>query len=311
VSEPPGPLASGLSERIRQHLSVLSPSERRVARALLAGPPTIGLESSVRLARHAGVSGPTVSRFIAQLGFANYGAFQRALHDEITARVMSPVEVYREHNASRRQVAAARLRLGQPGHLGPGDLLSSSGATLAESVTATLRDLDPGEFARATSLLADESRHALAVGGWFSHVLADHLAGVLRQIRPRIRSVPPIPSERTAALADLRKKDTVVIFDFRRYERDTLEFARAARAASARIVLLTDPWLSPVAEIAEAVLPAQVSGPAPFESLTPTLAIVETLITAVTETLGEDGARRLERFGRMAEPWVRHRPGEA
>jgi DNA-binding MurR/RpiR family transcriptional regulator len=329
VSEPSSPSASGLSEQIRQRLSGLSPSERRVARALLAGPPTIGLESSVRLARHAGVSGPTVSRFIAQLGFANYGAFQRALHEEIAARVMSPVEVYRSHSASRKNSAGRKNGAGRKNSAsrkdsagpkngagfgngaGPGDdLLASSGVTLAEAVTTTLRDLNPDEFRRATSLLADENRQTVTIGGWFSHVLADHLAAVLRQIRPRVRAIPPVPSERAAAVADLGKRDAVVIFDFRRYERDSLEFARAARAASARIVLLTDPWLSPVAEIADAVLPAQVSGPAPFESLTPTLAIVETLITAVTESLGEDGARRLERFGRLAEPWVRHRTSD-
>jgi DNA-binding MurR/RpiR family transcriptional regulator len=301
VSEPGEP-ASGLSEQIRLRLPELSPSERRVARALLAGPPTIGLESSVRLARHAGVSAPTVSRFIAQLGFANYGAFQRALHEELDARVMSPVEVYRQHELARR----AR----PPGTAGPGsdtELLTASGTTLAQAVTASLRDLNPGEFRRATMLLADTSRQAIAVGGWFSHVLAEHLAAVLRQLRPRVRAIPPAASERVAAVADLGKRDVVVIFDFRRYETDTLEFARAVRAVSARIVLLTDPWLSPVAEIADAVLPAQVTGPAPFESLTPTLAIVETLMTAVTATLGENGARRLEQFGSMAEPWMRHR----
>ncbi|HZC41150.1 MAG TPA: MurR/RpiR family transcriptional regulator, partial [Streptosporangiaceae bacterium] len=68
--------ASSVSEQIRQRLGELSPSERRVARALLAGPPTIGLESSARLAAHAGVSTPTVSRFISQLGFGSYAAFQ-------------------------------------------------------------------------------------------------------------------------------------------------------------------------------------------------------------------------------------------
>src|SRR5580698_7323381 len=81
-----------IAEKIRQRLGELSPSERRVARTLLTGPPTIGLESSVRLARFAGVSGPTVSRFIAELGFAGYAAFQRALHEEIAARMMSPAE---------------------------------------------------------------------------------------------------------------------------------------------------------------------------------------------------------------------------
>ena len=64
--------APSVSEQIRQRLGELSPSERRVARTLLAGPPTIGLESSARLAQHAGVSGPTVSRFIAELGFGSY-----------------------------------------------------------------------------------------------------------------------------------------------------------------------------------------------------------------------------------------------
>jgi DNA-binding MurR/RpiR family transcriptional regulator len=68
----------GVSERIRQRLGTLSPSERRLARALLSGPPTIGLESSVRLAQHAGVSGPTVSRFVTnQLGFGSYADFQQ------------------------------------------------------------------------------------------------------------------------------------------------------------------------------------------------------------------------------------------
>jgi DNA-binding MurR/RpiR family transcriptional regulator len=294
VSDGLWPAEVGLSAQIRQHLGGLSPSERRVARALLSGPPTIGLESSVRLARHAGVSGPTVSRFIARLGFANYGEFQHALRDEIAARVMSPVEVYRRHKVTHAS----------------GDLLSASGATMGEAVATSVRELSPEDFNRATSLLADHGGQVLTAGGCFSYLIAGYLAAILRQIRPQVRAVLPVASERAAAVADLRKKDVVVVFDFRRYERDTLELARAARAASARIVLLTDPWLSPVAEIADAVLPAQVTGPSPFESLTPTLAVVETLITAVADALGEQGRRRLERYGGMAELWAKHWPAE-
>jgi DNA-binding MurR/RpiR family transcriptional regulator len=294
VSDGLWPAEAGLSAQIRRHLGGLSPSERRVARALLSGPPTIGLESSVRLARYAGVSGPTVSRFIARLGFASYGEFQHALRDEIAARVMSPVEVYRNHKITHA----------------PGDLLNASGTAMGEAVATSVRELSPEDFTRATSLLADHGRHVLTAGGRFSYLLAGYLAAILRQIRPRVRAVPPVASERAAAIADLGKKDVVVVFDFRRYERDTLELARAARAASARIVLLTDPWLSPVAEIADAVLPAQVTGPSPFESLTPTLAVAETLVTAVADALGGNGRRRLERYGGMAELWAEHWPAE-
>jgi hypothetical protein len=63
--------------------------------------------------------------------------------------------------------------------------------------------------------------------------------------------------------------------------------------------------LSPIADLADAVLPAQVDGPSPFESLTPTVALVETLATDVAHRLGAAGDRRLDRFGSLADQWVR------
>lgn len=289
----------GISERIRQHLTDLSPAERRVARVLLVGPPTIGLETSARLAADAGVSGPTVSRFVARLGFDNYADFQRTLHEDIAERMMSPVEVYRQHQSDDGDAAE-----------GSG-LLQMNGAALAEAVSASVRRLNTSDFCRATALLADRRRQVLIVGGWFSHFIAGYMAAVLREIRPRVRTAPPIPSERAAAISDVAKGDVAAIFDFRRYERDTLDLARALRAAGARIVLFTDPWLSPIAEIADAVLPAEIVGPSPVESLTPTLAVVETLVTAVADTLGADGHRHFEKFGAIADSWMRPWPSES
>ena len=236
-----------------------------------------------------------MSRFIAELGFGSYAEFQRALHEEITARMMSPVEVYRRHQAGQR----------------PDDVLTAGAQTLGEAVTASVAGLDPEEFRRAVSLLADGARQVLVTGGWFSQLLAGYLASVLRELRPGVRLVGSSPTERAGAIADIVKRDTVAAFDFRRYERDTLEIARAARAVGARVLLFTDPWLSPVADIADAVLTAQVSGPSPFESFTPALAVVETLITSVVEELGEVGRARFERFGAIAERWVRPWPDGA
>jgi DNA-binding MurR/RpiR family transcriptional regulator len=289
----PGPLS--IAEKIRQRLGELSPSERRVARTLLTGPPTIGLESSVRLARFAGVSGPTVSRFIAELGFSSYAAFQRALHEEIAARVMSPTEVYRHHQQEERSA----------------DVLGTSARTLGEAVSSSVAALDPEEFRRAVSLVADDGRNVLVTGGWFSQLLAGYLTSVLRELRPRVWLVGTSASDRTGAIADIGRRDTVVAFDFRRYERDTLEIARSAHAAGARILLVTDPWLSPVADFADAVLTAQVSGPSPFESLTPALAVVETLITSVVDALGEAGRARFMQFDEISERWVRPWPDGA
>jgi DNA-binding MurR/RpiR family transcriptional regulator len=288
--ELPEPAGTAVVERIRLHVGDMTPSERRIARALLAGPLTIGLESSSRLAERVGVSGPTVSRFAARLGFDNYAAFQAALREDVAARVMSPAEVFRRHVP----------RTGD-------DVLGVAAGTMGVAVEETLAGLSSADFGLAAGLLS-EARHVLVVGGWFSHLLAGYLAAVLREFRPRVREVPPVAGERAAAIADVEKKDVVVAFDFRRYEQDTLEFSTAIHAAGARIVLFTDPWLSPIADIADAVLSARVVGPAPIESLTPTLAVVETLLTAVAERLGEAARHRIEHFGGIADRWVRPWP---
>ena len=103
-----------------------------MARALLSGPPTIGLESVSQLAARAEVSGPTVSRFVARLGFDNYAAFQQALRDDLSERVLSPVEVYRSHVAASDHPP-----------------LSRAADRVADAVTGTLAQLSPPDFERA------------------------------------------------------------------------------------------------------------------------------------------------------------------
>ena len=178
----------GVAERIRRSLGDLSKSERKVARALLSGPPTIGLESITQLAQTADVSAPTVSRFVARLGFDNYAAFQQMLREELSARVLSPVEVYRSH-------------VGDP-DLTP---LDQAASAMAGAVARTLTQLSASDFERATTLCADTSHRLLVAGGWSSHHLASLLTAMLRPFRTGVMHVPPVAVERTAALADLAK----------------------------------------------------------------------------------------------------------
>ena len=70
-----------IGEEVRERLGQMTPSERRVARTLLATYPSAGLESLPQLAESAGVTGPTVLRFVRKVGFEGYPDFQRSLQD--------------------------------------------------------------------------------------------------------------------------------------------------------------------------------------------------------------------------------------
>jgi DNA-binding MurR/RpiR family transcriptional regulator len=68
------------------------------------------------------------------------------------------------------------------------------------------------------------------------------------------------------------------------------------------VILFTDPWMSPAAEVAEVVIPSRVESPSPFDSMVPALAVVETLIAAVTERLGSSARKRLEAIEEIKIP---------
>ena len=75
-----------------------------------------------------------------------------------------------------------------------------------------------------------------------------------------------------------------------------IQFGQAAARGGARVVLVTDPWLSPLAAVASAVLAAEVTAPSPFDSLVPALAVVEALIAAAVRELGDAPRARIAAY---------------
>ena len=68
--------------------------------------------------------------------------------------------------------------------------------------------------------------------------------------------------------------------DVRRYDADIAALAQAAADRGATIILLTDVLMSPIASIAQVVLPVRVDAPSPFDTTVALLVIVEALATA-------------------------------
>lgn len=279
--EPPRTVA----QLTRDRLGDLSAGERKVGRALLSAYPVAGLETVAELAARAGVSAPTVVRFVARLGFAGYPQLQRALMSEVHAQMGSPVRQY-------------PLQAEMPGGE---EFLAFAAQTHAALLRKSFADLPSSEFTAAIALLRDESLRVHIIGGRFSHVLAAYLAPHLQLLRRGVQLVAPDEFSRASLVADAGRQDLLVVFDYRRYDPSTVRLAQAMAAAGGRVLLLTDPWLSPAAEVAEVVLSSRVESPSPFDSLVPGLALVETLITSVMAERDTEGQVRVERVESLRE----------
>jgi RpiR family transcriptional regulator, carbohydrate utilization regulator len=87
-------LPSDLVSQIAEAVATLSPSERRVAELVLRQPATWISATTAELARHAGVSEPTVIRFCRTVGCAGVQDFKLRLAQDLAATARHlPVEV--------------------------------------------------------------------------------------------------------------------------------------------------------------------------------------------------------------------------
>ncbi|HEY7008424.1 MAG TPA: MurR/RpiR family transcriptional regulator [Jatrophihabitantaceae bacterium] len=273
-----------VAEVLRGGRAHLTPAELRVAQTLMADYPAAGLQPVAALAERAGVSGPTVVRLVAKLGFAGFADLQARLRAELSARNAGPVQRYPDAEGGGR--ASPLLR------------------RFERSVTTATREsllrTDTVEFDTAVELLSDVERPVGVTGGRVSSVHAQYLARSLALLRPDVRSIAAERAVRAAYLLDIEPGAVVVVFDYRRYDDEVIEFGRGAAAAGASVVLMTDTYLSPLASAATVLLTSSVDGPAPFITLTPALALVEALVLGAVERGGPPPRRRLERFDALS-----------
>lgn len=275
-------MQQSLAEDIRDRLETFTVTERRAALSLLGNYPMLGLGTVAEFAKVAGVSSPSILRFAARLGYSTYAEFQRRLRDELEDQLKSPLARAEDTSASTE----AR-----------GEVWSAT----IDNIRETFRHLPAAEIEAAIELIADERRSVYLLGGRFSDALARHMAAHLRILRGKVVHLAGQEGNWRDFLIDMRKRDVLVIFDIRRYQADVIRLAQAAAARGVQIILITDTWLSPIASVATHVLPARVSVPSPWDSLTALMTVAETLIAGVTRAESERSKTRMSELERLRD----------
>jgi len=268
-------MVSSVAELITEKIDTMPAGERRAAQTLIAAYPLIGLKTVAEFSQQAGVSSPTILRFVARLGFQNYPEFQSALQDELAAQLQSP--------ASRTTTTPSPL----PASTAP--ILEA----VLENIRETFRHISDRQLADIVAQLAGPKGHVYLVGGRFTDPLARYMAAHLNLIRPDVTHLVGQESLWRDKLIDMGKRDTLLIFDIRRYQDSLIRFAEKAHARGATIVLFTDQWLSPIARFARHVIAGRTAVPSAWDSSSALFVAAETVIGALTSKLETEAARRI------------------
>lgn len=252
-------------------------SELKVARALLANYPAAGLSTIAQLGRKAQVSDPTVLRLVMKLGFEGYPPFQRQLLCEVEERMSSPLAMLDSRQPVLRQK----------------DLYKSFMKNCAAGLEAARHLVVPADLQAAVDLVIDQRLRIHFLGGRFSRYLAGIMRTHVMQLRPDTTLIDDTASDLVDRLVDIGKRDVLVVFDYRRYQVDIIGFAEQAAARGARIILFTDPWKSPIADVAAVTLIAPVETISPYDTMVPAAAQVEAFIAALVARLTPATRKRI------------------
>jgi DNA-binding MurR/RpiR family transcriptional regulator len=268
---------ASIPTRILARIEHLSPSETKVAKALLDDYPDLALRSAAAIGQASGTSPATVLRCVARLGFETLPAFHTALREEVRFRLSSA----RFYDAPR------------------------AGTTLPGPLVETERQNLDDAFSRLSADVLRSIRQVLTLpvlwiyGGRFSYSLAYYLYAHLHLLRPRVSllntSSVPIAEE----IVEVGRGHGLVIFDFREYELEALFAACYARGRRSQILLVTDPELSPAARYANHVLPIPVNKPLP--SFTAVTAAVDALVLDLIQHHPDTVTQQSERIAESRE----------
>ena len=266
-----------IRQKIEQASDGFTKGERKLAAAILSDYPYAGLSSIQDLATRSEVSAPSISRFMTKIGLTGYQEFQRSLIAELKDGDRSPVEV---HERGR--------------HI-EGDYLSDFLAKASAQMAIAGDGITEEQFNRVCTLLANPKHSVYVIGGRISDTIAAHLSFHLRQARRAVFHLPSDPETWPEYLLRMKAGDIFFVVDFRRYQTSLASLAALARdKRNARVMLMTDKWISPVARHASDVLPVPIKSGTLWDTYSSALAVTEAIVTRIAEDNWEHTRNRIE-----------------
>lgn len=251
-------------EQISAKYQSFAPRQRKVAEYLFHNLDQAILLNSTQIAAKAEVSQATVTRFITGLGFSGFSKFKRSI-----AR-----KLLEDFSTSTRLVESAKALEGRDSLFT--DILRGD----IENIGALSSHISEETFEEAVNKLCS-ARTIYILGLRSSYALAFYLAFDLRFFLSSVRLIDLGVGDIPERLRDAGPQDVLVVISFKRYTREALKIAEKVKKKGVFILGITNSELSPIAQLSDMALIAEIRIPAYFESFTAPMSLLNALITAI------------------------------
>jgi DNA-binding MurR/RpiR family transcriptional regulator len=267
-----------LRETLRSRFDSFSPVLQQAARFVLDRPHDVVTGSMRSVSTATGIAPSNLLRFAQQLGYDGWPGLKADLVAEMGLGGPHP---YGER-------AQSVVRRGKDKKLAA-ELFAAQRANL----DATERQA--GDLLQKAAGLLAKADHVHAAGFRACFPVAYSFVYLYRLFRDSVSLMDGLAGGLEMQARAIGPRDALLVVSFAPYSREALDCARAAKAAGAKLIALTDSEASPLSLIADETIVFATQSPSFFPSVTAALALGEALIEAL---LGLEKADVVERLTR-------------
>lgn len=256
--------------------SELTPTERRIAEAVLAEPTLLAFGTVSDLAGRVGTSRPSIVRFANKLGFDGYTQLQRHARSDVSRQLARPRDRIRSEEKTDLSVRVL----------------------IDGAIDSVFDALEGSRIKRLVKPIV-RARKVWVLSGETSRAGAHAFHSGLSMIRPDVHLLEDrsIGSD----LSSAGQGDTAVVFDFFRYRRAVATATEILADSGVDVIAITDSPLSPLVELTDTWCEIQIPAIGPFDSSVPVVAIAELLVSRVAKELQDEATARIDRIEALWE----------
>lgn len=259
-----------LEQLIEQRFATLSNRLQQVARYLLDHPDTVAFGTTATIAAGAGVHASALVRFANAFGFSGFSQMQQLFKN----RLVQTGPDYQSRIAAVKQddsVPAAQAGL---------MYLQQISAANERAMLQLTEELDPQLLTQACELLA-QARIIHLQGARRAYPVASYASYLLSNTGLAVQLLDGVGYMQQAALNLVNAEDVLLAISFAPYAAETQLAMNRAKAAGAKVIVITDSRLSPLAAEADVSLLVREAEVHSFRSLNASMNLIQALVLAL------------------------------
>lgn len=256
-------MKSNLLNLLKQEATHMTPAQRRVADYILKNPVDASFLTLDQLSGMVGTSTTTVMRFSFKLGYTGYTEFQKDLQELLRDRV----------------APTTRLEINKKS-LEHSSILANCTETQLNNLKSMISFLSEETIEKSLNLVL-QATNIYIVGMRSSFAVAYYLHHSLNQILGNCKLIKADSGDNVDTLLNIRPSDLVIAITLPRYSKATVQLMKIIKGFNPKIMAITDGYNSPLAPIADVVLPCSFRSLAFHNSIVGPIFLVDFLITAI------------------------------